>query len=55
MVNILGTKLPVSQGTMYPPKSGVVLAYTTAMNKGRGQAKKFLKTLDLNTKKSNKK
>jgi len=55
MVNILGTKFPVSQETLYPPKSSVVLAYTTAVNKGRGQAKKILKTLDLNNKKSNRK
>lgn len=52
MVNILGTKLPVSPGTLYPPRSGVVLAYITAMNKGKGQAKKTLKTLGLKSKKS---
>lgn len=55
MVNILGTKFQTSSGTLYPPRSSVVLAYTKAINKGKGQAGKVLKTLALNNTKSHKK
>lgn len=49
MVTILGVQFPTSGAVLIAPKTEIVLAYTKAMREGKGEAKKVLRTTEVNS------
>ncbi len=49
MVNISGVKFETTGKILRAPKTELVLAYTRAMREGKGEAKKVLKVIDIDS------